>query len=131
VLFTRTSDFVQRLQVARRELALESALAVLGTYHLLILDDIAYVSEDQAETSMLFELIGSRYERRSMLITANQPFGAWRRKPSTPRYARPQTWARTAADTRNNQIVPLHPRTVCQIRCRDGAGSAPVTGAIA
>ena len=26
---------------------------------------------------MLFELIGSRYERRSMLITANQPFGEW------------------------------------------------------
>lgn len=26
---------------------------------------------------MLFELIGSRYERRSMLITANQPFGDW------------------------------------------------------
>jgi DNA replication protein DnaC len=25
----------------------------------------------------LFELIGSRYERRSMLITANRPFGAW------------------------------------------------------
>jgi DNA replication protein DnaC len=26
---------------------------------------------------VLFELIGSRYERRSMLITANQPFGEW------------------------------------------------------
>ncbi len=26
---------------------------------------------------MLFELISARYERRSMLITANQPFGAW------------------------------------------------------
>ena len=26
---------------------------------------------------MLFELIGARYERRSMLITANQPFGDW------------------------------------------------------
>jgi hypothetical protein len=25
----------------------------------------------------LFELIGCRYERRSMLITANQPFGEW------------------------------------------------------
>jgi DNA replication protein DnaC len=77
VLFTRTSDLVQRLQVARRELALESALAKLDKYHLLILDDIAYISKDQAETSVLFELIGSRYERRSMLITANQPFGAW------------------------------------------------------
>ena len=27
--------------------------------------------------AVLFELIGSRYERRSMLITANQPFGEW------------------------------------------------------
>jgi DNA replication protein DnaC len=77
VLFTRTSDLVQRLQVARRELALESALAKLDKYHLLILDDISYVSKDQAETSVLFELIGLRYERRSLLITANQPFGEW------------------------------------------------------
>ena len=77
VLFTRTTDLVQRLQVARRELALESALAKLDKYHLLILDDIAYVTKDQAETSVLFELIGTRYERRSMLITANQAFGQW------------------------------------------------------
>ena len=77
VMFTRTTDLVQRLQVARRELALESALAKLDKYDLLILDDIAYVSKDQAETSVLFELIGTRYERRSMLITANQAFGQW------------------------------------------------------
>ena len=25
----------------------------------------------------MFELISARYERRSMLITANQPFGEW------------------------------------------------------
>jgi DNA replication protein DnaC len=77
VLFTRTTDLVQRLQVARRELALESALAKLDKYHLLVLDDLAYVTKDQAETSVLFELIGTRYERRSMLITANQAFGQW------------------------------------------------------
>jgi DNA replication protein DnaC len=35
--------------------------------------------KDQAETSVLFELIAARYERRSMLITANQPFGEWGR----------------------------------------------------
>lgn len=28
---------------------------------------------------MLFELISTRYERRSILITANQPFGEWNR----------------------------------------------------
>ena len=77
VLFTRTTDLVQKLQIARSELQLESALAKLDKYHLLILDDIAYVTKDQAETSVLFELIGARYERRSILITANQPFGEW------------------------------------------------------
>ena len=77
VLFTRTTELVQRLQVARRELTLESTIAKLDNYDLLILDDIAYVSKDQAETSVLFELIAARYERRSMLITANQPFGEW------------------------------------------------------
>jgi hypothetical protein len=33
--------------------------------------DLAYFTKDQAETSVLFELIAS-YERRSMLVTANQ-----------------------------------------------------------
>jgi DNA replication protein DnaC len=56
---------------------LEAAIAKLDKYHLLILDDLAYVTKDQAETSVLFELISARYERRSMLITANQPFGEW------------------------------------------------------
>ena len=77
VLFTRTTDLVQRLQRARRELTLENLLARLDRYHLLILDDFAYVSKDQAETSVLFELISVRYERRSILITANQPFDEW------------------------------------------------------
>jgi len=77
VFFTRTSELVQRLQIARRELALESAIARLERFDLLILDDITYVSKDQAETSVLFELISARYERRSLLITANQPFGEW------------------------------------------------------
>jgi DNA replication protein DnaC len=79
VLFTRTTDLVQKLQVARRELQLESAIAKLDKFDLLILDDLAYVTKDQAETSVLFELISARYERRSIMITANQPFGEWNR----------------------------------------------------
>ena len=38
-------------------LTLENLLARLDRYHVLILDDFAYVSKDQAETSVLFELI--------------------------------------------------------------------------
>jgi DNA replication protein DnaC len=57
VLFTRTTDRVQRLQTARQSLALESAIEKLDKYHLIILDDLCYVRRDQAETSVLFELI--------------------------------------------------------------------------
>ncbi|GLR45256.1 transposase [Mesorhizobium amorphae] len=77
VMFARTTDLVQKLQVARRELGLEAAINRLDRFHLLILDDLAYVTKDQAETSVLFELISAHYERRSLLITANQPFGEW------------------------------------------------------
>jgi len=77
VLFSRTSDLIQRLQVARQELNLTQEIARLDKFDLLILDDLSYLRKDQAETSALFELICARYERRSIMITANQPFSGW------------------------------------------------------
>jgi DNA replication protein DnaC len=77
VLFTRTGDLVQRLQAARRDLRLPAELAKLDRFDLLVLDDLSYVKRDQAETSVLFELIAERYERKSIALTANQPFSAW------------------------------------------------------
>jgi DNA replication protein DnaC len=77
VLFSRTTDLVQRLQAARRDLALEAAIAKLDKFNLIVLDDLCYARKDQAETSVLFELISARYERRSLLVTSNRPFGDW------------------------------------------------------
>jgi DNA replication protein DnaC len=77
VLFTRCSELVQRLQAARRDLRLPQELAKLDRFDLLILDDLSYVRRDQAETSVLFELISERYERKSLAITANTPFSQW------------------------------------------------------
>jgi len=77
VFYTRTSDLVQRLQAARRDLVLEAALAKLDKFDLIILDDITYAHKDQAETGVLFELIARRYEYRSIAIAANQPFSGW------------------------------------------------------
>lgn len=77
VLFTRTTDLVQHLQAARQALTLAHEIKKLDRFDLLILDDLSYVRKDQAETSVLFELIAARYERRSIMITANQPFSGW------------------------------------------------------
>ena len=79
VLYQRTANLVQKLQAARRDLALEGAIRKLYKYHLLVLDDFSYVTSENAETSVLFELIGARYENRSLLVIANEPFSAWGR----------------------------------------------------
>jgi DNA replication protein DnaC len=77
VLFSRTTDLVQKLQAARRDLALPGTLAKLDRFDCLVLDDLGYVRKDQAETTVLFELIAERYERKSLITTCNQPFSAW------------------------------------------------------
>ena len=43
----------------------------------MILDDLSYVWRDQAETSVLFELIAERYEHKSLVITANTLYSQW------------------------------------------------------
>lgn len=77
VLFTSTIALVQELQLAKQEYQLQKALDKLDRFKLLILDDIGYVKKDEAETSVLFELIANRYENGSLIITANQPFSQW------------------------------------------------------
>jgi DNA replication protein DnaC len=77
VLFTRCGDPMQRLQAARRDLRLPPELAKLDRFDLLILDDLSSVRRDQAETSVLFELIAERYERRYSAVPANTPFSQW------------------------------------------------------
>ena len=77
VFFNRTTELVQNLQAAKKALNLPTALEKLDKYDCLILDDFGYVQKDELETSVLFELICERYERKSMLITCNQPFRDW------------------------------------------------------
>jgi len=77
VKFSSATTLVQQLQYAKLQLQLPAALTKLDRFDLLIVDDVGYVKKTEAETSVLFELIAHRYERRSLLITANQPFSQW------------------------------------------------------
>ena len=77
VKFFSALALVQQLQQAKLQLQLQSLLKKLDRFDLLVLDDLGYVKKSEAETSVLFELIAHRYERRSLLITANQPFSQW------------------------------------------------------
>ena len=77
VLFVKTTALVQKLQLAYHEHKLQDLIDKLAKYDLLILDDIGYVKKTESETSVLFDLIADRYESKSLLITANQPFDKW------------------------------------------------------
>ena len=77
VKFSSTISMVQHLQQAKIDLRLMEELAKMEKYRLLILDDIGYVSKNDVETSVLFELISYRYESGSIIITANQLFSEW------------------------------------------------------
>jgi DNA replication protein DnaC len=75
--FFAAHSLVQELQQAKLQLELPGLLKKLDRFDLLVLDDLGYVKKSEAETSVLFELIAHRYERKSLLITANQPFSQW------------------------------------------------------
>lgn len=77
VKFVSATALVQQLQLAKLQLELQSLLTKLDRYDLLIIDDLGYVKKSDAETSVLFELIAHRYERKSLMLTANQPFSQW------------------------------------------------------
>jgi DNA replication protein DnaC len=81
--FYSATTLVQELQRAKADYALAKALNRLDRYALLVIDDIGYVRKDDAETSVLFELVMHRYERRSLLVTSNQPFSEWENVFST------------------------------------------------
>ena len=75
--FFAATTLVQQLQQAKLQLQLPATLKKLDRFDLLVIDDLGYVKKSEAETSVLFELIAHRYERKSLLITANQPFSQW------------------------------------------------------
>lgn len=77
VKFFSATALVQQLQLAKLQLQLQPLLAKLDRYDLLIIDDLGYVKKSDIETSVLFELIAYRYERKSLMISANQPFSQW------------------------------------------------------
>jgi len=77
VYFTSTNLLVQELLLAKRELRLPKAIKKLSGYAALILDDLGYVQQNREEMEVLFTLLAERYERGSVLITSNLPFGKW------------------------------------------------------
>jgi DNA replication protein DnaC len=77
VWFTTCSLLVQELLVAKRDLKLSRVLKRLGSFEVLLIDDLGYVQQNREEMEVLFTLLADRYERSSVWLTSNLPFSKW------------------------------------------------------
>src|SRR5262249_44511460 len=56
---------------------LEAELKKIRRYKLIIIDEVGYIPFDQDAANLFFQLIASRYEVGSVMVTSNLPFGRW------------------------------------------------------
>ena len=75
VLFA--TDWVTRLTDAHRQGLLPRELARLRRYGLIIVDEVGYLPFEQDAANLFFQLVSSRYEHASLILTSNLPFSGW------------------------------------------------------
>ena len=49
----------------------------INAYRLLIIDEIGYLPMNREQANLFFQVIAARYERGSLVVTSNLPFGQW------------------------------------------------------
>lgn len=77
VLFATASQWVDRLATAHQAGTLQAELLRLGRYPLLVVDEVGYIPFEPEAANLFFQLVSSRYERASLIVTSNKPFGRW------------------------------------------------------
>jgi DNA replication protein DnaC len=77
VLFATASEWVDRLASAHHDGRLQDELRRLGRYPLLVIDEVGYIPFEPEAANLFFQLVSARYERASLIVTSNKPFGRW------------------------------------------------------
>jgi DNA replication protein DnaC len=76
-LFATAAGWVARLAEAHAAGRLQTELVRLGRYPLLVVDEVGYIPFEPEAANLFFQLVSARYERASLIVTSNKPFGRW------------------------------------------------------
>jgi DNA replication protein DnaC len=77
VAFATAADWVHILAEAHQAGRLQAELVRLGRYPLLVIDEVGYIPFEPEAANLFFQLVSSRYERASLIVTSNKQFGRW------------------------------------------------------
>ena len=74
VAFATASQWVDRLGAAHDAGKLQDELTKLSRYPLVIIDEVGYIPFQGEAANLFFQLVSSRYERASMIVSSNKAF---------------------------------------------------------
>lgn len=76
--FTTAADLLLTLSAAHAQNQLKTVMhRAISAYRLLIIDEIGYLPMSREQANLFFQVIAARYERGSLIVTSNLPFGQW------------------------------------------------------
>jgi DNA replication protein DnaC len=77
VLFTTAMDMINQLIAAEADHSLVKKLAFYESPSLLCIDEIGYLPLGSHGSNLFFQVISSRHQTKSTMITTNLPFSDW------------------------------------------------------
>jgi DNA replication protein DnaC len=77
VLFATAAQWVARLADAHTAGRLQDELVRVGRSPLVVVDEVGYIPFEAEAANLFFQLVSARYERASVIVTSNKPFGRW------------------------------------------------------
>lgn len=76
--FTTAADLLLTLSAAHAQNQLKAVMhRAIAAYRLLIIDEIGYLPMSREQAHLFFQVIAARYEKGSLIVTRNLPFGQW------------------------------------------------------
>jgi DNA replication protein DnaC len=76
--FITASDMLLTLTTAHAQNSLKTVMhRAIKTYRLLIIDEIGYLPMNREQANLFFQVIAALYEKGSLIVTSNLPFGQW------------------------------------------------------
>ena len=76
-LFVSASEMLLDLSKQDTARGLEGRLRHYAAPHVLICDEIGYLSYDNSAADLLFQIVSRRYEKRPTVLTTNLAFASW------------------------------------------------------
>jgi DNA replication protein DnaC len=76
--FMTAADLLLTLTTAHVQNNLKAVMhRAIKSYRLLIIDEIGYLPMNREQANLFFQVIAALYERGSLIVTSNLPFGQW------------------------------------------------------